>query len=562
MTLMDRAVEQFGPYRRACARIWCNALKVGVSIVPEKVHGLRPAVMIDKRCLVEGDDCCEWEVRWQEPDRWYPGRRVAISLARSILKEEIARHETVIEEQTSSLKSRHEELERAYVELQNNAVELQKRVDYLTTLHESGLTFTSTRDRDSLIDQALEVLMHKLSYDRVMISFYDPLRQVAHSRRIVGVPQAIAAFAQELEVPVVDPSTVEGRVLLLGQPVLVTDISQVRDQLHPYHRDLAEQTGTESFLSVPLKVKNWILGSLTVDRSLAHSLTQEDLELMMTFANQLAIALDNAAAYREIELLNAGLEEKIRDRTVQLEGANRQLTELNQLKSSFVSIVSHELRTPMTSMRIYVSNMLDGVIGALTDRQKQYLSRIEFNIDRLTRMIVDLLDLSSIEAGKVGLRLQAITVNELVEEVTENIRSLAADKSITLECAVSYPQPLEADRDKLTQILTNLLANGIKYSRPGGIVRISTELLQDAGSIRFCIADTGCGIQPEELPKVFETFFRGAGNTAETRGAGLGLAIVKSLVELHGGRVWVESIVGQGSSFYFTIPLRAVRESC
>lgn len=556
MTLMHRALQQFGPYRRACARIWCNALKVGISIVPEKVHRLGAATVIDRRCIVEGDEYCEWDVRWVEPRRWYPGKRLATSVASQILREEIGGRERVIEEQTRSLEIRHEELEKAYVEVQRTAVELQRRVDHLTTLYEAGLTFMSTRDRDTLLRQALEILIHKLWYDRVMIAFYDPIRQVAYGARLLGVSPDVAAFAEGLEVPVTDPCSIESIVMREGRPVLVQNVSDLGDRLHPFHRELAARSGTQSFVSVPLKIKDWIIGALTVNRSQANSLAQEDLEVMVTFANQLAIALDNVAAYREIEELNVGLEGKVRMRTAQLEAANEQLKEANQLKSTFVSVVSHELRTPLTSIRSFVENMLDGMTGALSDKQTKYLTRMLFNIDRLTRLIMDLLDLSRIESGRIELRRQSLAVADLVNDIVEGLQSLASAKSVMLETRHAPALPsIYADRDHLTQVLTNLIGNAIKFTPSGGKIEVTTQA-QEQGTVQFSVCDTGCGIAPDDLPKVFEKFFRGAAITSDARGAGLGLAIAKSLVELHGGRIWVESVHGSGSAFSFTIPAR------
>ncbi|HEU4683504.1 MAG TPA: ATP-binding protein [Nitrospira sp.] len=558
----ERTYRHFGSYRRSCARLWCTAVKGYFVGVPEIFHALPPAQVTERSCIAEGDEYCEWEVSWAQsevprriwqPRRWLTGHTTV---------QEVKQRERIIEEQARSLDAWHDELQKAYVQQQQLTADLQRRVDHLTILYEAGLTFTSTRDRESLIRHALEALIHKLSYDRVMLTLYDPLRQVAHSARLVGVSPEIAELAYRMEVPVVDSSTVEGTVLLRGEPLLVRDVTAILDRLHPHYRELAIRTGTESFVAVPLKVKNWILGSLTVDRSRAHSLTQEDLELMITFANQLAIALDNAAAYREIEELNVGLEEKVRERTAQLEAANEQLKELNQLKSTFVSVVSHELRTPMTSIRVYVENMLDGLTGTLTEKQKQYLGRIQFNVDRLTRMIIDLLDLSRIEAGRVELQQEPIAIDELMQEVTDNLRSIAEGKSVVLEAHCRSPvDAVHADRDKVTQILTNLIGNAIKFTHPGGTVAVTTEFLEDEQMLRCCVSDTGCGISPDEVPRVFEKFFRGQSTTTDTRGAGLGLAIVKSLVELHGGHIWVESIFGSGSSFYFTLPLTRDRES-
>lgn len=560
MTLKERALEQFGPYRRACAEIWCHALKAGVSIVPEKVHHLGPASMIDRKCMVEGDDCCEWEVRWEEPARWYPGKRVMTNAARRILRDEIRERQTVIDDQTRSLTVRHEELEQAYVEMQQTAVELRRRVDHLTTLHQASLTFTSTRDQDLLTQYAMEILNQKLSYDRVMLSFHDPVRRISHGIRLSGVSPEIAAWAGQIEIPVTDPATIEGTILLQGHPLLVRNARDIMDRLHPLHRELIAKTGARSFLSVPLVAKQGVIGCLTVERNQINCLSQEDMDIMITFASQLSIALDNVAAYRKIEELNAGLEHKVRERTSQLEEVNGRLAEISQLKSTFVSVVSHELRTPMTSIRVYVENMLEGFTGPVTDKQAQYLNRIKFNIDRLTRMILDLLDLSRIESGRIQLRMEPTSVTAVVGDVIENLRSLASAKAVTLE---SMPLPaveyIHADRDHLTQILTNLIGNAVKFTPSDGFVRVETALDRDMESLRFCVTDTGCGIPEAELPRVFDKFFRGAETTHDTRGAGLGLAIVKSLVEIHGGRIWVESALGKGSAFYFTLPLAPSR---
>jgi len=562
LTFSERTYRHFGLYRRSCARLWCTAVKGYFVGVPEIFHQLPPATVTDRSCVAEGDEYCEWEVAWQvsEPARrlW----RVSTWLNRPGPVQQIAQREHIIEEQARSLDAWHDELQKAYIQQQQLASDLQRRVDHLTTLYDAGLAFTSTRDKEALLQCAQETLIHKLSYDRVMISFYDPLRQVSHSARLLGVVPEIAAFARQLEVPVADPSGIEGMVLLRGQPILVSDVTKVRAQLHPLSWKLVEQTGTESFLSVPLKVKNWILGSITVDRSKAHSLSQDDLALMVTFANQLAIALDNVAAYREIEELNTGLEQKVSERTAQLEDANTKLQELNQLKSAFVSMVSHELRTPMTSIRTYVENMLDGVTGAVNDKQSQYLRRIQFNIDRLTRMIGDLLDLSRIEAGRVELTRESIPIVDWMNELIEGLQSLAAGKSVTIESHSLAALPaVHADRDKLTQILTNLIGNAIKFTPAGGRISVQAKVYDDTDFLQIGVSDTGCGIPPAELPKVFEKFFRGTTTSAEARGAGLGLAIVKSLVELHGGCIWVESTVGQGSSFYFTLPIHSTQET-
>lgn len=555
LTFSERAYRHFDPYRRSCARNWCMAVKGYFVGVPEIFHNLPPAQVTERSCIAEGDEYCEWEVAWSQNERprrfWNLG--TWLSPKKSI--QAIEEREHIIEEQARSLDAWHDELQKAYVQQQQLTTELQRRVDHLTLLYEAGLTFKTTRNQEKLIKEALEILKHKLSYDRVMITLYDPLRQVAHGARLLGVSPEIAASAQRIEVPVSDPSTVEGTVLLQGKPVLIHNVKTVLNRLHPYYRELVAATGTEAFLSVPLKVSQSVLGSLTVDRGTAHSLSQEDLELMVTFANQLAIALDNLIAYHKIEELNIGLEQKVSERTAQLEAANAQLNELNQLKSAFVSVVSHELRTPMTSVKAFVDNMLDGFTGPLNDKQTQYLTRIRANIDRLTGMVGDLLDLSRIESGRIELRRQPHSADELINDVIEGLQPYAAGKSIRLAIDASAANPtITVDRDKFAQILTNLVGNAIKFTPQGGTILIKTSETGANDALQICVADTGCGISQEDLPKVFDKFYRGTAQARGVAGAGLGLAIVKSLVELHGGEIWAESREGKGSSFFFIIP--------
>ncbi len=258
----------------------------------------------------------------------------------------------------------------------------------------------------------------------------------------------------------------------------------------------------------------------------------------------------------ELRTLNADLENRIQERTRSLAVANERLRELDERKSAFVSIASHEIRTPLTSMKGFVENMLAGVTGDLRERQALYLTRVKYNIERLTRTLNDLLDLSRIEAGHVELRLADVSLTEVTAEALDNLRPQAEAKSLVLETTASSPlAPVRGDRDKILQILTNLIHNAIKFTPSSGRISISLTAVEDS-AIQVCVADTGCGIAAEEVSNVFDRFYRSDSGTTEVRGAGLGLAITKSLVDLHRGRIWVESTVGSGSRFSFTLPTR------
>ena len=234
----------------------------------------------------------------------------------------------------------------------------------------------------------------------------------------------------------------------------------------------------------------------------------------------------------------------------------RRLKELDKMKADFVSNVSHELRTPLTSIKGSVDNMLDGLTGALNEKQIRYLVRIKSNTDRLSRLINDLLDLSRIESGRVEVRPTSFPLTALAVEVAEQLKPLATEKLIRIE--VPSPDPsatVWADRDKVIQILMNLIGNAVKFTPHEGKVTVAFEKNDSDDYVQISVADTGPGILPEETHKIFSKFYQ-VTNIAKQRprGSGLGLAISKALVEMHGGKIWVESEVGRGSTFYFTLP--------
>ena len=231
--------------------------------------------------------------------------------------------------------------------------------------------------------------------------------------------------------------------------------------------------------------------------------------------------------------------------------------EVNRAKSAFVSIVSHELRTPMTAMKGYVDLILKEVVGPVSDDQRQYLHVIRSNIDRLTVLVNDLLDISRIETGRVKLTLDRVSLSEEIADVVRTLYARFTEKGHHLEVRVppSLP-PVRADTGRLTQILTNLIGNAIAYTPAGGHITVSAR-----ADDRFAVtevSDNGIGIALEDQQRVFESFFRADDPIVrDAKGTGLGLPIVQSLVELHGGRIWLhsEGVPGSGSTFAFTLPL-------
>jgi signal transduction histidine kinase/HAMP domain-containing protein len=234
--------------------------------------------------------------------------------------------------------------------------------------------------------------------------------------------------------------------------------------------------------------------------------------------------------------------------------AEENLIKLDQLKTDFVSTVSHELRTPLTIMGEYASIISDEIPGKLNPEQKKYLSIIEGNIDRLSRIIEDLLDISRIEAEKVVLKREFVDLASIIDDVVTQFKPEADAKQIDLKVVLPVSlHPLYIDADRIRQVFTNLIGNAIKFTPKNG--KITAEISDNEKEVEGCVTDTGIGIAPENLDKVFtrfEQFDRTDGSGA--KGTGLGLAITQALIQLHHGRIWVESEPNKGSKFIFTLP--------
>ncbi|MBI1992028.1 MAG: response regulator [Candidatus Omnitrophica bacterium] len=245
----------------------------------------------------------------------------------------------------------------------------------------------------------------------------------------------------------------------------------------------------------------------------------------------------------------------LEERNVELRRANEELKKLDQLKSDFVSMVSHELRTPMATIKEFAGIIVDEIAGPVTNEQREYLGVVKANVDRLSRIVNDLLDMTKIEAGRLMLNKVLVEPQAMVEHVLQSMRPLAEAKAITLEVSLPPAVPsVFADEDKITQILVNLISNAIKFTEKGG--RIHLKVSEQPAEVEFSVADTGTGIAPQDLPKLFEKFQQIEGGSAEggAKGTGLGLAISKRLVELHGGHIRAASELGKGSVFSFALP--------
>jgi signal transduction histidine kinase/CheY-like chemotaxis protein len=225
------------------------------------------------------------------------------------------------------------------------------------------------------------------------------------------------------------------------------------------------------------------------------------------------------------------------------------------MKNEFVSMVSHELRTPLTSIKGYVDLIVDGEAGEINEIQRDFLEIVQENSDRLVTLINDLLDISRIESGRVSLQIEPVEIDHVAEDVVETFAAVADQAGVELSCSAEEGLPrVAADKDRVGQVLMNLVSNAIKYSPDGGTAHIET--VKKGGEVLVRVTDTGIGIEPEDQEKLFTKFFRvDSSLTREIGGTGLGLSICKSVIELLGGEIGVESVPGEGATFFFTLPI-------
>ena len=307
------------------------------------------------------------------------------------------------------------------------------------------------------------------------------------------------------------------------------------------------------------RVANQIAGGNLSERVKSGVELQDEVGELVRNFNQMAARLEENRD--EVTRLHAGLEEKVRERTAELERANRRLQELDELKSRFLSTVAHELRTPVTSIKAYAEILLDAKKQDPAV-QRRFVEIIDKESERLSRLISDLLDLSKIESGRGVWRTAERDLNDIITDAAAGLATQARMKNIQIEVAPSGPQPVLADGDRLQQVALNVLGNGIKYSPEGGQIKIRLDRVTSSGPqngahgqfVRVAVEDRGAGIPSEEVELIFERFYRGK-DRKQRSGTGLGLTICREIVAHHGGEIWVESQLGIGSTFYFTVPL-------
>lgn len=423
----------------------------------------------------------------------------------------------------------------------NNALlyaQSQKRLGMQTILREAGEQILSSVDLKSAMQAIGGQMVRAADVTSVYLLTYDALRNIS---TIIGEYISPNASPREqapetvFEYPQEDPALIER--LTGGAVELVTILDE---QINREQAEDMQNFGVQSILFVPCLQRGRLIGYAELWESrYIKKYTEDEIALLLAIAQQAALAIQRARLFEEIQQ------------------ARRDAEAANKAKSEFITVVAHELKGPMTTIKGFAEMLSIGTLGEVTDSQQNLLNIIQRTVNRMTLLVTDLTDISRIESGNLSIRLKDLDPHSLLAETQLAAEHLFAEKEQSLSFEIEPDLPkIIADPDRLSQILFNLLTNANKYTPQGGSVSLKAHPHNNARQyVQFSIQDNGIGISMEDQAHVFEKFFRSRDELArDSTGTGLGLNITRHLVELHGGKIWLESRLRQGTTIHFTIP--------
>jgi signal transduction histidine kinase/ActR/RegA family two-component response regulator len=415
--------------------------------------------------------------------------------------------------------------------LESRSAELATKVDQLEALSEVGEAVRSSLDLDEVLATIVTNAVRLTGTDGGSLMEYDESTGVFSVRCAYGSSQALLDRLQEVRIE--RETTLVGRAALEGRPMEVADLDEVDLDAH---LQVLYDDGWRSVLAVPLLRQDQMLGALVIRRRTTGGFSSDTVELLQTFASQSALAIVNARLYRELAT-----------KTAELEVAS-------QHKSEFLASMSHELRTPLNAVIGFSEVLLDQMFGPVNERQRDYLRDIWTSGRHLLELLNEILDLSKVEAGQMELEYARFSVPDCLEYGLSLMRERAAQHRIelTLDVAAGVDE-IEADELRLKQVVVNLLSNAVKFTPDGGHVRLSATT--ENADLCVAVTDDGIGVPEADRERIFASFQQGGRGVAREEGTGLGLTLCRRIVELFGGRMWLESAVGEGSTFGFAIPL-------
>jgi len=422
---------------------------------------------------------------------------------------------------------------RLFTELEARTAQLTRSVGELKALSEVGQAVSSTLDLETVLRTIVSRATELAGADAGAIYEYDETTEEFYLRTVDRYADDLVQVLRAR--PIRKGEGALGRLAVVYEPVQICDIVDERVYQSGV-REILIRLGYRSLLAVPLLRENHLIGGLVVNRKIAGEFTPQVIDLLKTFATQSALAIQNARLFREIK-----------DKSRQLELAS-------QHKSEFLANMSHELRTPLNAILGFSEVLAERMFGEINDKQAEYLADILDSGRHLLSLINDILDLSKIEAGRMELQRTTFHLPTAIENALTLVLERAQRHGITLDRTVDeHLGMIDADERKVKQVLLNLLSNALKFTPGGG--RIDVRATARDAAVEISVTDTGVGIAPEDQANVFEEFRQVGSMATKVEGTGLGLAISRKFIELHGGRIWVESQLGMGSTFVFTLPL-------
>jgi GAF domain-containing protein len=424
---------------------------------------------------------------------------------------------------------------RLFQELEERTRELARSVDELQALGEVGQAVSSTLDLQTVLSTIVGRAVQLSGTDCGIIYEYDEPTREFHLRASYQMEEELVKAYQATPLHLGEGAT--GRAAETRTPTQVGDLRQEQEFATRGMRPILTRLGYQSLLAVPLLLEQKIMGALTIYRRQTGTFAPEVVNLLQTFATQSVLAIQNARLFREIE-----------DKGRELEAANRH-------KSEFLANVSHELRTPLNAIIGFSEVLQEKLFGELNEKQAEYTDDILSSGRHLLSLINDILDLSKIEAGRMELEVTTFDLPMAIENALLLVRERASRHGIKLERVIDDRLgDFTGDERKIKQVLVNLLSNAVKFTPEGGQIKVDASLGDSA--VIVSVIDSGIGIAKQDQEAIFEEFRQASGDYAQKReGTGLGLTLTRKFVEMHGGKIWVESEVGKGSKFTFTLPI-------
>jgi signal transduction histidine kinase len=422
-------------------------------------------------------------------------------------------------------------------ELRARTDDLARSVGELEALGEVSQAVNSTLDLENVLTTIVSHAVQLSRTDAGAIYVFDEERNEFKLRATYGMSETMIVAITDRHIGLGDAGI--GQAAAQRVPVQVPD---VREQAPTPLNDIILREGYRAVLVIPLLRPDQIVGALVVRRKTPGEFPQSTIDLLETFADQSVVAIQNARLFHDAE-------EK-----------GRQLAIASQHKSQFLANMSHELRTPLNAILGYTELILDGIYGDTPQKAQDVLKRVESNGKHLLGLINDVLDLSKIEAGQLVLSLNDYSMKDVLYNVFSAVEPLASGKNLSFKVDAPGELPKgRGDERRLTQVILNLVGNALKFTDQGGV---TIKASATNGAFTVAVKDTGPGIAPADQAKIFEEFQQ-ADNSATKKkgGTGLGLSISRRIVEMHGGKLWVESEVGKGSVFQFTLPVQVAAQA-